>query len=221
MKLDLYLKESNKTVFQKYDNFIDTVRSQCKPWLRAIKGCGLKTIIRGYKPKDLVEIKSTRKNREPVDTPREIHTSLDVEFFKKFGWKVRTEGLFVFPIRVHGGYGNENGLVFPIGDFKFVHAPKIRDLFLWYNNTYHPPGTKGSIEEFEYRKAWAWRTVEEYTNKDLCGALSVLNEISIYCKKYIIIRKSFLHNMYEPPGNLLEKQKFNQFIEDVLIKGNI
>lgn len=221
MKLQSFIKESYLTPFDKYDWFVDTVRVRCKPWLNAVKNCKMKYIKRGYKPKDLVELKNVRTERVPRDTPREIHTAIDVEFFKKFGWKARSESLFCFPPKISGGYGTENGLVFPVGNFKFLWAPEIRDFFLWYNKNYKPPGVKGSIEEFDYRKKWAWRVVEFYTNKNLCEALNSLCEIMIYCEKYIIIKKSFLLNMYNPPGNSPIGKTLDKFVEDVLIRGNV
>jgi len=217
MKLNSYIKESNRSDEEKYNNSIATIRSQCKPWLRAIKNCKSKELHRGYIPKDVVEIKNTRENREPKDTPRDIHTTIDVEFFKQFGWKVRTEGLFTYGHKVTGGYGTTDGLVFPMGKFDFVWSPGIRDFFFWYKANYKPPGTKESQEEFEYRKDWAKRTVDLYTNKHLCDALDSLMEIVIYCKKYIIIDRKFIFRMYKPkpkPGY----DKYNQFIEEILLK---
>jgi len=221
MKLNRYIKESNTSVLDKYDDFIDSVRAQCKPWLKAISSCKIKHCIRGYNPKDVIEKRTPRKDRKPRDTPKDIQASLDDEFSKKFGWKVRSEGLFTWGGRITGGYGTAAGIVFPTGNFDFVWSKKVYDLFMYYDKSYKPSGMKDSEEEIEYRKEWVKRTIDTYTNKNLCEALSSTSEIVIKCNSYWIIRKNFLHNMYDPPGDLLEREKFSKFIEDVLIRGNV
>jgi hypothetical protein len=93
-----------------------------------------------------------RKNREPKDMPQKLHQVLDAHFHKKFGWKARSEGVFVNPSQeMVKEYGASN-LFFPIGKFKFVWSPKIGDLYSDFGmNDYKDLGVH---DYYEYRNIW-------------------------------------------------------------------
>ena len=61
-----------------------------------------------------------RKDRQPLDTSKHVHSLLDAYFQKRFGVKVRSEGLFTTGSKSGAAlYGMPN-YVFPVGEFKFI-----------------------------------------------------------------------------------------------------
>lgn len=217
MKLNSYIKEGSLSEQNRFEEFILNVKRNCKPWLNAISKCDRKTLTRGYVPKKDIERISPRRDRRPRDTDKPLHKAMNKEFYKKFKWKPRSEGLFTFGGRIGGGYGMESGYVFPISKFDFVWSEKIRDFFLWANTHYKPPGIKNSKEEQQYRQKWCERTVGLYDNKDLYKALNSTSEIIIKCDMYYIIRRKFLLDMFDYDDSL-NSRKMDKFIEERLLK---
>jgi len=72
-----------------------------------------------------------RRDRLPKDTPIEIQEKLDIEFKKKFGWKARSEGVFVTPrYNTASTYGTGYPVVvFPVNGFKYLWSPVYKDLY--------------------------------------------------------------------------------------------
>jgi hypothetical protein len=68
-----------------------------------------------------------RKDRKPLDTPRGVHEYLDSLFNKYFGWKGRSEGLFVWSHKLT--MPRQTYLVFPIGKYRYVYSDDVPDLF--------------------------------------------------------------------------------------------
>ena len=70
-----------------------------------------------------------RKDRKPRDTPMELHLRFDKLFQRKFGWKVRSSGVFATPdiysVEEYGIFY----LFFPIGKYRYVWSPEISDLY--------------------------------------------------------------------------------------------
>ncbi len=136
MRLARYIKEA------KYDNeYIATkviypmLVKNSKPFmiefLRNQRKSGFKWLWRGT-DKQITEIGAvtTRKNRKPKDTPQKVHELLDLLFFKKFGWKVRSEGVFTNPYANFVlPYGNYKYVFFPIGKYRYVWSSRVEDLF--------------------------------------------------------------------------------------------
>jgi len=177
MRLTQYITESKE---QDISKFIKNVKKDCKPWLSAIKNCTNKVIYRGYVGK-FIDKKNVRTDRKPKDMPPALHKELDSIFYEKFGWKPRSEGLFVSPhIYVGATYGNSGGVCFPTGKFKFVWNPDVHDLFAMIQRHHDGESTVGDY------------ILEGYRDKDICRALSTMTEIMIKCKSYHIIDYSYL-----------------------------
>jgi len=86
----------------------------------------------GYKTLKELGIHDVRKNRNPVDTPLEIHLMTDEAFYKKFNLKPRSESLFCSKsLKVAENYANSIEDVYIIipkeTDIKYVYSTKIRD----------------------------------------------------------------------------------------------
>ncbi len=220
MKLNSYLIESNKSDEEKFEDFVLSVKRDCKPWLNAVSKCERKTLVRGYHPKNDIELITTRKDRRPRDTDKPLHKSVNKEFKKTFGWKVRSEGVFTFGGKIVGGYGISSGIVFPVGKFEFVWSKEIEDFFMFTSQKigqYKPPGVKNSKEEQEYREKWSRNVVKKYSDKDLCKALNSTSEIVIKCDKYWIIRKKFLLSIHGQNSDIMASKMVDDFIENTLL----
>lgn len=91
-----------------------------------------------------IEKITPRNNRIPKDMPTKLHNLIDNLFKKKFGWKARSVGVFAASqyFNNFNEYGTEY-LFFPIGQFKFVWSPEIKDLyemFDWDTLSYYKGG---------------------------------------------------------------------------------
>jgi hypothetical protein len=125
MRLQKYLNEE-----EEYFDYIGIIERDCKPFLSFIKVFKpIPFVYRGVKSNKTFIHKTPRSDRKPLDTPLETHKILDELFYEKFGWKVRSEGVFTFTYS-GAGYGT-NYYFFPIGkNFKYVYSPDVKDLFI-------------------------------------------------------------------------------------------
>jgi hypothetical protein len=130
--------------------------------------------------------KKTRKDRMPLSTPLNIHNMLDTLFVKRFGWKVRSEGVFT--------YGAEGYLyshyLFPIGKFKFVYSPRVKDLWDYLLVLKHDL----KIDWIEIEPIDLFFILNTYKSTNLCAALkSGKSEIVFKCKEYYLLRTTTIH----------------------------
>jgi hypothetical protein len=192
MRLQTYINEEYEV-----DHVIKVLQRDCKKFI---------DFIRLYKPTPFVyrgvtranddyTTKTTRTNRKPVDTPKYTHDILDELFYDKFGWKPRSEGVFTWTKEVQG-YGKMN-LFFPIGDFKFVWSPKVKDLYVDLNNLtkeiakinskyimINEPEKKIEEEKLLYKN----KLVDTYVqNKNYTQAFNKRREIVWKCKGYHLV----------------------------------
>jgi len=136
MRLNKYLTEAkydDKYIAQKV--IMPMLIKDCKPFLREFlksqRTSGFRWFWRGT-DKQITEIGQvkTRKNRKPKDTPQKTHELLDTMFFRKFGWKVRSEGVFTNPqpgtVMPYGAYAY---VFIPIGKYRYVWSSTVEDLF--------------------------------------------------------------------------------------------
>ena len=121
MRLEQYLNEADKI-----PDIVRLIKRDCKPWLSTIApliGTG-KAFCRYVNLKNAVDsLKklTPRTDREPKDSSRKLHDMFDAYFLKKFGWKARSEGVFVWPVKnVNAFESNLWNVFYPIGDFKFI-----------------------------------------------------------------------------------------------------
>jgi hypothetical protein len=129
MKFNEYINEDNQQIpeinriLQKIKDNVD------KKFITELKNSG-KFLYRGIpkNTKNIHKIKP-RIDRKPKDMQQIHHDSFNEEFKKKFGWNVRSEGVFVSSNLAEIKQYGETYLFFPIGEYKFVWSPKIEDLF--------------------------------------------------------------------------------------------
>lgn len=127
MRLERHLNES--FTLDDVDDIIMTIRRDCQPFLQEFNMNF--PVYRGTH-KDfegsLLRVRS-RTKRVPRDTPKHLHKLLDDILYRKFGWKARSEGVFVSKDRKSiGSYGYPH-MVFPKGKYKYVWSPEIKDLY--------------------------------------------------------------------------------------------
>jgi hypothetical protein len=199
MKFIHYLNE-NETSPEK---IVSILREECAPILKWMSKHRYNRFLRrfghslGRTEFDLI---IPRKDRKPSDTPLWVHKLLDQAFNKKFGVKARSSGVFcrkvviqefTFPI------SGEAYAIFPVGDYKYLWAPDINDLYLEWTKNIEDVENKENIKI--RTKSWAEDIVKQYTDKDLDKAYS--EEIMLLCDKYYAISGE----IYESVWNELKK----------------
>lgn len=201
---------------------LDEVFDKCKPYIDLIKSCKKENLLyRGVNYYDIQVKKIDHNwNREPLDTPMEIHEFLNNEFKNKFDWNARNGVFSFFKIAKKNqisGYEGETYMLFPIGDFNYLWNPKIYDLYGDYEmemeGFYVPEDviidewdeykTKDSTEK-DYNDFYNMRMesykedfylkleniVNSYINHGLCHARQT-NEIIVNCDSYYLINMNY------------------------------
>lgn len=160
----------------------------------------LARIFRGvwesYNPMKKLKVE---KNRIPRNTNLVLHKILDEEFYKKFKWKPRSEGIFAQMGSSNGieQYGNIHYL-FPVGKFSVLGSPKIEDLFLYLQDEGFKVNKLDKIDE---------KTAEKYREfiKDQIILMYITDfkrlyysntEISINCNEYYLVNESIIKDNY-------------------------
>lgn len=122
-----------------YDDVIKKqILQECKPFL---KESGYTAFCRREKPKGGGSVypvrKKIRTDRKPLSTRKKLAEIVDSLFYKYHGIKARTGSIFgqaspnITPL-----YGPEIYLLFPIGNFRYVWSPHIRDMYMKIMDTW-------------------------------------------------------------------------------------
>lgn len=203
MKLREYLIEDTNKVD------ISMIKRDCKKWLDFSKGL---FVYRGIKIHDKIVRIDTNKNRKPKDTPLNLHKKIDEIFYKKFGWKPRSEGVFCTGnISTANLYG-EIYVIFPIGDFEILWSEEVEDLYIKSGTfSMYASMLDQLISAFMLKDSSHYsdekgmkRLVDTYKNKDLYGAIKSENEIMIKCDQYYAISVSYIEKIYKTPKNFVD-----------------
>jgi hypothetical protein len=169
-------------------SLVNMLKRDCKPYINAIKSCrGF--LYRGYSSTTSLSNwgegpiyfrKTTRMDRKPKDMYPGTHDKLNKLFYKKFGWKPRSEGVFCTSDRgTTSGYG-DTFFLFPIGTFKYVWSPEIEDLWTHIKSHISQRVGKSKVPDIK-------AIVDSYTDKDIAKAIDSGYEVSIKCKEYYIV----------------------------------
>jgi len=189
MKLEKYLKEKRSIG----ETNAEEIGRVCKKYIDMIRGSDY--ILGRYSFKESSSLKSnkiitTRKDRKPLDTPVDIHNMADDILKEKFGWRPRSESVFCIP-KKPDTFINDAKAIFPIGNFKFIWSPTIKDFFISiYRHHRHIFGISSvSIEDKEKLMK---ELLSDFTDKNFKDALLSDNEIMIKCDKYYSVRADLL-----------------------------
>ena len=190
MRLQHYLTEAFKPISP--DDIDALIQKECKSFLKQIKE---KHVYRGMHGSHTgnIALKGTpRKNRAPKDTPLDMQILFDDLVKKIFGWKPRSQGLFVTGGRYQAETYGTVYEIYPIGNFKFLYAPKVHDFYTEYRGELNLFKQKHSLDKLnsEIMKMPAFIDQlskfikSEYKDKNLYDAAMYENEIMILCKSY-------------------------------------
>ncbi len=122
--------------------------------------------------------KAPRKERNPKNTVPKVHEFLDHTFYEKFGWRARSEGLFVSTSKNTSFYGENMYVIFPKNGFKYVYANDIMDV---YNNI-----VAARSEDWEEYKKNLRNLVSIFTDNGLQNRLKEAKgiEVVLHCDEY-------------------------------------
>lgn len=128
------------------ESTLDDVFKECSQFINELKTSPKGTfLIRSLEmSQDIVSFDHNLKNRQPADTPKNIHDILNKLFKEKFGWKVRN-GVFTLAAKypeqsiksgyatgtkiLKTGYSFTTYLFFPVDNYEMIWSPKIKDLY--------------------------------------------------------------------------------------------
>lgn len=131
MRLYEYLERPYKDLPEAIDEISNLLLKECNQFLKEVGSSimlyrGTEREISKSKGYDKV---IPRDVRMPKDTPVEIHTVLDDEFKKKFGWRVRSQGVFATTSMDQAwNFGSYIYNFFPCNGYKYVYSDDIYDL---------------------------------------------------------------------------------------------
>jgi len=218
-----FKKFLNEATLEKIEEAAKMIARDCKPYLKEntivktsvgyiFKSNG--TLYRGCKGKvDVFKKITPRSNRIPVDITVDIHKRLDVLFKEKFGWKVRSEGVFTTGSKfVAGCYGGDDGgyIVFPIGKYKFVWSPKVYDMWDTLRYTYNlTAGESGGKKQSLYTIGLTTHEkilkdiVNSFIDKNLEKGIESGNEITLKVGSYYLVEHINMGAILQELGKLI------------------
>lgn len=129
MNFEDYITEASKDELELY-NIIQTLKKDSAPFIKELQKSGKELLWRGTRghSKGLTKI-NPRKDRAPTDTPEQIHDELNRRFKKRFGWEVRSEGVFATSSSMTAGDYGIPYMFFPIGKCQYIYNPRVEDLW--------------------------------------------------------------------------------------------
>lgn len=132
MRFTQYLVEEQNQVFEELQQAAARVAKYCQPYLKELNW-DIETALelrRGMKGQDQTFfVNNTHTNRKPTDTPQVVHDFIDQWFEQNFGCKFRSTGMFATGEQSSASYYGFPYKVFPIGRFKYVWSPNVKDLY--------------------------------------------------------------------------------------------
>lgn len=127
MRFTKYIGEARDSQMNKdLTDIIFLLLDKCQPALKALNGS---TLYSGRNNKGFWYRKKPVLDRKPKDTDILIHKGFDEIFQKKFGYKARSESMFVTGSYRSARFYGDLYAIYPIGNFKFVWSDEITDLF--------------------------------------------------------------------------------------------
>jgi hypothetical protein len=176
---------------------IEALKQSCGPFL---KQSGIKPLWRGMptEPKDYEYVtisgeevplykKWVRQDRKPLSTTVKMHKVIDDYFFEKFNVRARSQGIFCYGEEGRK-YTEEFGslyAVFPIGEFKYVWSPKVKDLTYALGNL-----TSAELKAIDPEVIGKFLDGKKYKMNGLKAALNTDCEISVICSSFYAVRIS-------------------------------
>lgn len=106
--------------YENWETLRNLIDENCGQWLKE-KGHPKTLLFRGTSQVPVMwDFKSPRTDRRPRLISKRLHDFLNVELKKKFGWNVRSEGLFTTANYGKAKIWGDVGIVMPVGNFKYI-----------------------------------------------------------------------------------------------------
>ena len=191
------------------NDLISILKKDCKKFIKFVGLYNPPALVyRSIKgSNDDYTTRTPRTNRKPTDTPLYVQEIMDVLFYERFGWKPRSGGVFTATGGFEG-YGVPH-VFFPIGDFKFVWSPEVRDLFIDLSRLHLLRHVKGKMspEFYEETKKTLKPLIDSfYQNEKYNLAFNEEREIVWKCKKYHLVNIHY----FDFHKETLMKELFNR-----------
>ena len=168
---------------------IKIIKRDCKPFLEQFEGRflfrGSNSFVTGKGPTKFFQKRSVRTDRKPMNTDDDIHKVTDDWFNEKFGIRGRSGAMFAT-----GNFGEARAYgtvycIFPIGDFKFVWSPVVKDLFVAGRDINSAKDAVPYLDKAGYR------------DTDFGKAIKSGKEIMIACKEYYMLLAQTVGDRYQ------------------------
>jgi len=192
MKFYSYINETNDT-----DKIIDIMIKKCKPFLNEIKNIpdvldGKYYLYSGRDKNDKYFTQKIRKDRQPLNTPKEVHDFLDKHFQKIYGIKLRSNSLFCTLNRSDASSYGSTYIIFPIGKYKIFFNPNVLDMVYALLDITGKAPVSIKKEDVEKHEDEIIDVVQGYIE----GVPSIYTdaEIMLYGSEYLAIDHSFWVN---------------------------
>jgi hypothetical protein len=195
MKLIRFLNENNK---EDPLHIWSVIKSDVQHnYLKAIKEEGLLFRSSNKTVKNILKV-NPRTDRKPLNVNIGVHNEMDKIFKGRFGWKARSEGVFVSAdanqIDIYGTVY----LFFPIGEYKFIWSPEVFDFYDEQENFMYlvypeeiSVDNDYSEEDIDYIKSEIEEKINSYTDKNLNKAIKRRNEIMFKCSSYYLVNVKY------------------------------
>ena len=172
------------TSFKKWDELSATLNKDCQPYIRYLKDVKY-LLIRGVdKPPASYNKKNIRTNRKPRMIDKSLHDMLGKYSKERFGWSIRSEGLFTTVGRLDASKWGKPVVVFPIGKFKHVLNVNVEELYSNYDYWY-------GYDENDWNRILNsiddYKTDEASLKKYLTYGSGFTSECIIKAKSYYVI----------------------------------
>ena len=198
MRLDEFIE--NNTL----NDYAALIKRDCKQWLNETKNCGF--FYRGMKEHGNFTKKKVRTDRTPMNMDVSETKQLDDAFYKKFGWKPRTNGLFMTGSAIlaqgYTGIGKAPYIVFPIGSYKYVWSEAAEDLYTDIPKL-RTMAKGGALGKKVKGNIYQMIVDKYFQDKHLCRAHKTGNEVMVQCKTYYALDSAFARESgFESSGQL-------------------
>jgi len=158
---------------------IKTIKQDCQPFLEQAGGRllfrGSNSFVSGKGPSKLFQKRTVRTDRKPLSTDLLVHQASDDWFHDEFGIRGRSAAVFATGDHTAANTYGTVYAIFPIGDFKFIWSPVVRDLFVAGRDIHFASQVVPYLEKAGYR------------DRDLAKAIKSSKEIMIACKEYYML----------------------------------
>ncbi len=202
-----YVLQSNENAFDavyknkhysdyEFGEIINILEANCSQFLDELSSKKEYPIFRGATNMDDVTDgmweKESRDDRFPRDSAGDFSEDFDDAFYKKFGVRLRSNGVFTSKSPfVAGSYAGSFYMFFPVDGYKYYHNNKALDLFALQPVYYDYPDDYSDQREDVISKINDWVNGYEMNKMENAG----LCELTFICKKYYLVDLAFYRDI--------------------------